>query len=71
MFCAFVTLLALVTGVGALVWLGWRRLAAHLNSNEAAKNAFFDHVVTPVLLGRKKPKPEDKPEVKKIKGRLV
>jgi hypothetical protein len=71
MFCAFMTLLTLVAAAGMLVWLGWRRVAAHLNSNEAAKHCFLEHIVTPLLLGRREPKPENKPVEKKIKGRLV
>jgi hypothetical protein len=67
MFCAFLTLLMLCGGVGVLAWLGWQRVAAHLNNDAEAKEYFVEHVIAPMLLGEKEPKAEDKPEPKKTK----
>ena len=37
---------------GALVFLGWRRLAPHFRENRDASQALIDHVIYP-LLGKK------------------
>jgi hypothetical protein len=51
MFCAFFTLLTAVAGIGTLVWLGWRRVRAHLKAHPEAARALTDHLITPLLLG--------------------
>lgn len=53
MFLAFVLLFILGSVGGVLVWLGWRRIATHLNNNPEARRLFAEHVVNPLLLGAK------------------
>lgn len=68
MFFAFLTLLALDAGIGVLVWLGWRRVAAHLRKNPEAGKLLAQHVLAPMLFGEDE---KERPEPKKIKATLV
>ena len=81
-FVLFVGLLALVGGVGVLVWLGGRKIVAHVRREPQALPALVEHLIRPVLAGKcaereanDVPRPEGdevpKPEPKKIKGFLV
>ena len=65
-FVLFVGLLALVGGVGVLVWLGGRKVVAHLRQEPQALPALVEHLVRPLLAGK-----EADPEPKKIKSTLV
>jgi hypothetical protein len=68
MACAFFTLLTLVGGIAALVWLGWRRVAAHLRKNPEVAKLIAQHVLAPMLFGEDE---QEKPEPKKIKATPV
>jgi hypothetical protein len=57
MFYAFLSLAMLCGVLGILAWLGWRRIAAHLNNNPEARRLFAEHVVNPLLLGPKAQQP--------------
>jgi hypothetical protein len=70
MACAFFMLLALVGGVATLVWLGWRRVAAHVRQNPEVAKLLAQHVLVPMLFGEDD-KEAGKPEPKRIKGTLV
>jgi hypothetical protein len=70
MACAFFMLLALVAGVATLVWLGWRRVAAHLRQNPEVAKLFAQHVLAPMLFGEDE-KEAGNPEPKKVKATLV
>lgn len=65
-FVLFVGLLALVGGVGVLVWLGGRKVVAHLRQEPQALPTLAEHLIRPLLVGK-----EAKPEVKKVKGCVV
>jgi len=66
LFILLVVLLAIVGGVGVLVWIGLRRVSSHLQQNPEAAKLLAEHIVAPLLVG----KPE-MPEVKKVKGTVV
>ena len=55
--CAFfilqVAALLAPAGLGALVWFGGRRVAAHLERNPEAARLLAEHVITPLLVGDK------------------
>ena len=57
MFFAFMFLLMLCGGVGVLVWLAWRRIAAHLRKHPDAAKLIGEHVVAVLLSGE-----DNKPE---------
>ncbi len=67
LFILLAVLLALVGGLGVLVWLAARRLARHLAGNPEAARLISEHLITPLLIGKQEPKPEPK----KIKSTLV
>jgi hypothetical protein len=71
MFFAFFCLLMLDGVVGVLVWLAWQRVTTHMRNNPEAAKLVAEHVIAPLLAGKKEPKVESKPEVKKTKGTLV
>jgi hypothetical protein len=74
MFLAFLILLMLDGAVGVLVWLGWRRVAAHLRKKPEVAALLAQHVLTPLLFGeveKEAGKQDEKPEPKKVKATLV
>jgi hypothetical protein len=46
---------------GGLLWLGGRRVAAHLRGNPAAARAVSDHLLLPLLRGKPRG-PDNAPE---------
>lgn len=66
MFWLFLFHLMLDGAVGVVVWLGLRRVQAHMRANPEAARLIAEHVIAPILSGA-----EIKPEVKKTKGTLV
>ena len=70
MLLAFMILLLLNVAFGALFWLGWRRVAAHLRRNPEIAKLFAEHVLAVFLFGTDE-KMEGKPEPKKVKVTLV
>lgn len=61
MFWAFLTLLMLVGGIGALIWFCLRRLGAHLKNNPQAAKLLAEHILTSLIFGGEEPGGEDKP----------
>lgn len=53
MFLAFMCLLFLCGGVGVVLWLGFRRLQAHMQKNPEAAKLVAEHVIAPLLMGKK------------------
>tara|TARA_R110002072_G_scaffold303126_1_gene494844 strand:+ start:5709 stop:5933 length:225 start_codon:yes stop_codon:yes gene_type:complete len=51
MFLMFLTFMAMLAGMAALVWAGCQRVALHLRDKPEATRAVVEHVLMP-LLGR-------------------
>lgn len=52
MFLMFLTFIAMLAGMAALVWFGCQRVAMHLSGKPEATRAVVEHVLMP-LFGRK------------------
>ena len=69
MACGLLVLLlavvAVLGGLGVLVWLGGRKVIRHLRQDPEGARLLVEHIVMP-LLGK-----EAKPEAKKVKGFMV
>lgn len=53
MFLAFFALLMLNGLIGVLAWLAWNRLTEHLRDNPEAAKLIAEHVIAPLLTGKK------------------
>jgi hypothetical protein len=51
MFLMFLTFVAMLAGMAALVWIGCQRVALHLRGKPEATRAVVEHVLMP-LFGR-------------------
>ena len=71
MFIAFFCLLMLNGVVGVLAWLAWQRVSTHMRNDPEAARLVAEHIIAPLLTGRKEAEVESKPEVKKANTRLV
>lgn len=58
MFLAFIILLLLNVIIGAAAWLCWSRINAHMRADPEAARLIAEHVIAPLLTGKKK---EEKP----------
>lgn len=71
MYFAFFCLLMFNVMVGTLVFYCYLRITEHMRNNPEAARLVAEHVIAPLLTGRKEPKEEKEPEVTKTKDTLV
>lgn len=57
MFLAFVILLLLNIIIGTAAWLCWSRISAHMRESPEAARLIAEHVIAPLLTGKKKETP--------------
>ncbi len=56
MFLAFVILLLLNVIIGAVAWICWSRVTAHMRADPEAAKLISEHVIAPLLTGKAKEK---------------
>lgn len=55
MFLIVLLLIAMLTGMGLLIWIGCRRVAGHLRGKPEATGQVVEHVLMPLLGHRPEP----------------
>lgn len=58
MFLAFIILLLLNVILGAAAWICWSRVSAHMRADPEAARLIAEHVIAPLLYGKKEVKNE-------------